>query len=61
MTFQVQFNECERDKFTKKYFHFLDESEISLNQTPLGKSRWQVTREAKAPMLDFYEMSTSYE
>jgi hypothetical protein len=23
MPFQNQFNECERDKFTQKYFHFL--------------------------------------
>jgi hypothetical protein len=57
MAFQVQFNECERDKSLGNIFAFLGESEKSLNQTRLGVSRWQVTGEAKAPVLDFCGMS----
>jgi hypothetical protein len=54
-------NECERDKFTRQSFLFLDESEKSLNQTRWGVSSQYVMGEAKAPVQDFYERSTTYE
>jgi hypothetical protein len=60
MTFQVQLKECERDIFTWQYFHFLDELEKSLTQTCFGVSKRHVMEEAKAPVLDFCEMSVSY-
>jgi hypothetical protein len=62
MTFQIQFNECERDKSLGQYFWFLDESEKSLTKTRfMGDSRQHVTGEAKAPMQTFCGMSVSYE
>jgi hypothetical protein len=42
-------------------FRFLDDSGKSLNQTLLGFSTRHVMGEGKAPVLDFYEMSVSYE
>jgi len=33
MTFQIQFNECERDKSLGNIFGFLDESEKRLTKT----------------------------
>jgi hypothetical protein len=60
MTFQIQFNECERDKSLDNLFDFLDELKKSLTKTHFGCSNQHVKGEAKAPIPVFYENLVSY-